>query len=961
MSGNTRQKAEGGKRRADQRRQRRGSLLPAVLTAFIFHLSFFIFPSSAAQQALAPADVLPVDPAVRIGTLPNGLRYYLRQNGRPEKRVALRLVVNAGSLDEADDQQGLAHVLEHMAFNGSAHFKPGELIAYFESTGTRLGPHVNAYTSFTETVYMLQLPTDQEGLVDKGLVTLADFAGRLTLDPKEIDKERGVVLEEWRLGLGAGSRIRDKQIPVLYHGSRYASRLPIGKPEVLKTFTPERLRAFYDTYYRPDRMAVVAVGDLAVDDMERRVREAFGGLRKPSQPVPDRLDDVPLHEEALVSVATDPEAQRSSVTIVRKRPAAPEGRVEDYRRDLVEELAAQIANERFQTLAQKPDAKFLSAGAYGGALNDEVETFNLAAAVSDGGIEAGLAALATEAQRLQQFGFGAPELDRAKKWMLASYERAFAERDKTESASLADEYVRHFLQQEPIPGIAYELQLVRQFLPGIATDEVNARARALLSDGSRVVLAVSPQKPGIAVPSEPQLLQALEKAQRAAVEAWTEAAVRQDLLETKPVPGTVTGRREIPALGVTIVQFSNGVEAWLKPTDFKNDQVLFMLYARGGSSLASPEDYPEASLATFHAMLSGVAGLKPPDLQRVLAGRLASASPFVSLSTHGISGSSTPADLEIALQLLYAQFTAPGDDTEAFALLKRQLGAMVANRERNPMAAFGEKVAEVNSSGHYTAKPLTTATVEALERATMAAFYRERFSNAADFTLFLVGAFQVETVLPHLAQYVGGLPSTGKKASTYRDVGIRFPDTVVRERVQMGKEPKTQTVISFDAQPPLDETEMARLHAAADVLEMSLRDVLREELGQTYTVSVGYSDLRPQTGTGRVQINFGAAPENVAGMIDRVLQEVTRMQGEPASADYVNRARESARRSHETAVKQNNYWLGALQSRHLMDRDPLLLLDVPKRIDSVTPEVVQEMFRKYLRLDRYTVVTLVPK
>ncbi len=928
----------------------------ARVTVFLFGLAISAAPA-VSQRLDQP---VPFDTAVTSGALSNGLRYYIRHNTRPEKRVVLRLAVKAGSLDEADDQQGLAHVLEHMAFNGTTNFKPGELVKYFESAGTRLGPHVNAYTSFAETVYMLELPTEQDGLVAKGLVALADFAGGMTLDSGEIDQERGVVLEEWRLGLGAGSRIRDKQIPVLYHQSRYAQRLPIGKPEILKTFKPERLRAFYRQHYRPDRMAVVAVGDIDVAAMEKMVRETFSALKNPSQPLGTRDDAVPLHAETLVSVATDPEAQRSSVSVVRKRAADPDGRVVDYRRDLVESLVEQMVNERFQDMAQKPDAKFLGAGAFGDSLSPNADAFHLRAGVTDGGIEAGLTALATEAQRLRQHGFGAPELERAKKWMLASYERAFAERDKTESGSFAGEYVRHFLDGEPSPGIEYEVKAVREFLPGITVEETSAAIRRLLGDGSRVLLAVSPQKPDLQVPTEAQLHAALAAGERVAVTAWTESETRKSLLETPPAPGAVKARREIPELGVTVVTFSNGVDAWLKPTDFKNDQVLFTMYAKGGSSLAPPERFTEALLSTSHVMLSGVAGLRATEIPRVLAGRLAQALPFVSLNTHGISGSSTPAELETALQLLYAEFTAPGDDSDAFGLLKKQLEAAVANRERNPMAVFGERLAQLNSSNHYTSQPVTSERVARLDRDAMVRFYRERFSSAADFTLFVVGAFKIDDVLPLLARYVGGLPSGGRRASTFKDLGIRFPTGVHREKVEKGREPKTQTILTFYADPPVDELEMVKLQAATDVLELSLRDLLREQLGQTYTVSAGYSDLRPQAGTGRVTVSFGAAPENADAMIDRILQKVKRMQREPASEDYVNRTKESSRRAREVSEKQNNYWLGGLQSHHVMERDPLLMLKADERIAQVTPAVVQEMFRKYFPLDRYTVVTLVP-
>jgi zinc protease len=358
--------------------------------------------------------------------------------------------------------------------------------------------------------------------------------------------------------------------------------------------------------------------------------------------------------------------------------------------------------------------------------------------------------------------------------------------------------------------------------------------------------------------------------------------------------------------------------------------------------------------------MSGVAGLRMTDLPKVLAGRIASARPFVSLSTHGVSGSASPAELETALQLLYAYFTAPGDDADAFALLKKQLDAAVRNRDTSPNAAFSERLAQVNTSGHYTAEPLTSGRVAKLDRQAMASFYRERFSNAADFTIFVVGAFAVDTAVPLLAQYVGSLPSTGKRMAEFKDVGIEFPDAVKREVVEKGSEPKSQTVVSFFANPPASEVETLRVSAAADVLEIALRDILREELGQTYSVGAGFVESRPQSGTGRVVVSFGAAPENVDRMIVRVLDEVRRLKDDGPSEDLTNRAKTSALQAHEVAVEQNNFWLSALQSRHMLRRDPLQILSATERINALTPALLHEAFKTYFPLDRYTTVSLVP-
>ena len=914
-------------------------------------------PAQAVNLQLA----LPFDAIVKTGTLPNGLKYYVRQNSRPASRLVLRLAVRTGSLDEADDQQGLAHVLEHMAFNGSTNFKPGELISYFESIGARLGPHVNAQTGFEDTIYMLDLPTDKPAIIEKGLTAFADFAGGLTLDPKEIDKERGVVIEEWRGGLGAGSRIRDKQIPVLFYQSRYAERLPIGKPEVLKTFPPARLRAFYDAYYRPSNMAVVLVGDLDAAKLEGMVKAAFGGLAARGAAPAARKVTVPLHKDTLVSIVTDSEITQSSVSLISKRERGPSSRVADYRRSLVQRFFEQMLNDRLDELTRRADAKFLGAGIGGGGLSPDVETVSLGVNVQSGGIAEGLAAVALEAKRAREFGFSEAELDRAKKWMAAYYERAYSEREKTESGSFAQEYLNHFLEGEPSPGIAFEYALVQQLLPGITVAEVTALGKTLLANDSRVILATSPQKADIKVPSEAELTRALAAVESTAVTPWKEVTPTRELIETKPEPAAIASTRMVDEVGLTIVRFANGVEAWLKPTDFKNDQVVFALQAKGGTSLAAPADYFHASLASAYVNLSGAAGLKALDLQKLLAGKIAGATPFASLSTHGFNGSAAPAQLETGLQLLYARFTQPGDDPEAFDLLKRQLNSFVANRLDNPETVFGDALEAVNTSKHYTATPPTVERVNALDRAKMMTFYRERFASAADFTFFMVGAFKVDEALPLLARYVGGLPSSGKSSSDFKDVGITFPAATERVKVEQGREPKSETVISFFADPPgNDPMEQERALAATDVLEIALRDILREELGQTYTVAVDLSQGLPQRGGGHVEVSFGAAPENIEKMSARVLQEVQRLQKDGPAEDLVNRAKETARRNYETQLRQNDYWLRRFQAVQMWGQEPGMIAHRLDRINAITPASVQDAFNKYFPADRMTVVTLAP-
>ncbi|MGE0041096.1 MAG: M16 family metallopeptidase [Vicinamibacterales bacterium] len=916
---------------------------------------------AAQAPPLAPTAPLPTDTAVHTGTLPNGLRYFIRRNGRPANRVSLRLAVNAGSIEEEATQRGLAHFLEHMAFNGSENFAPGELVKFLESIGARFGPHVNAYTSFDETVYMLDVPSDREGYVDRGLLALHDFAGGMALAPEEIEKERGVVIEEWRGRLGAGSRLTDKQLPVLFKGSRYADRLPIGEPEILKSFPRERLLDFYRTWYRPDRMAVVVVGDVDPAEVQGLVERRFGGLRNPATPAPEVDRSVPPNAEALYSVATDPEAQGWTVAVAYKRPVEIERTVADYRRSLVQSLVVRMLNLRLQEIARRPDAPFLGASAGGGGLGRTVNLFQIGAGVEEGQLKAGLEAIVLESRRMAQFGFGADELDRARASVLAGYERAYKERDTSESPSYAGEYVRAFLEQEAIPGIEYEYRLASELLPEVTLGEVGAEARRLVHDDNRIVMAVAPEKAGQAAPTEAELAGAFTAALDLPVTPWTDATAGRALVETPPAPGRVTGRREIPAIGTTVLTLSNGVEVWLKPTDFKNDQVLFSAQAPGGVSLASRADFREASLATSLVGLGGLGDFSPVDLNKMLAGKIASASPTIGSYTQGLAGQATPKDLETALQLAYLAFTAPNMSDQAADLLKRRLSAMLANQDENPGYVFGERVEQVNTSHHYTADAPTPADIPGLRPGVMRDFYHARFANAADFRFFMVGAFDIDQVTPLIERWIGGLPSTGKATSSFRDMGIEFPRGVVTEDVRKGREPASQTVMSFFADTGLDETEMHRARAAASLVGIRLRDILREELGGTYSVGVSYQNALPQTGYGSMVVQFGSAPENVGKLTAAVIAEVKRLQAEGPTADDVARVKELERRDLETSERQNAYWLGSLQTVALLGWDPAGIARRPERIERLDPDVLHATIRKYFPLDRYTVVTLLPE
>jgi zinc protease len=917
-----------------------------------------VAPPSAAQDLKAP---LPVDSSVRTGTLPNGLKFFIRRNPRPEDRVLLRLAVQAGSVDEAEDQRGLAHVLEHMAFNGTARFKPGELVSYLQSIGARFGPHVNAYTSYDETVYMLDVPTDRPNALQRGMDALSDFAGGMTLDPMEVDKERGVVIEEWRGRLGAGTRTQQPQIEAIFGPtSLYSRRLPIGTPESLRTFTVKRLRDFYTANYRANRMAVIAVGDLDPAEIETMIRQRFAAMPRTGG-APRR--DVPIapHRETRFVTVSDREIQGTTVNVVFKGPFHALETLEDYRRSLVQSLTYQMINGRFAELTRRPDAPFLGASAGSDTFGRTVEAASFGVRVKDGETEKGLAALMTEVARVRQFGFGEAELDRARRGALAQYERTYNERNNTTSDPLAAELLRHYLSREAVPGIERELEYARRFLTSITTAEVSAYAKEVIRDDNRVVLSSAPDREGLAKVTQAQLQSALTAGLTASVTPWSDQMDGKALMAKAPAPGTVKSRREIPEIGVTVLTLSNGVEVWLKPTDYRADQVVFTSYARGGVSTATPEQYLNASLSSSIVGLAGVGGLTPVDLGKLLAGKIGAASAYISTYTHGVTGSATPKDLETALQLAYLHFTAPNRDASALDLMKRRLEASLANQAQSPGAVFGERLRAINTVNHYTSKPIRLEDVGTLDAQAMWSFYAERFSNAANFTFFFVGNFTVDEITPLLNTYLGSLPSKGAPDSKAADVRLQFPASVQRETVTKGQEPRAQTVITFFSDTGLDESQTARVRAAADIVENKLRDILREQLGGTYSVSVGYSDTSPQPGYGTTTVQFGSSPENVEKLNAAVMTEVDRLRREGPTAADLQIVKEADKNDLVQALRQNSYWLNALQASHILGRDAKTIPRRSERTDALTVENVHEAMRKYLPADRYTVVTLMPE
>jgi len=916
--------------------------------------------ASAQQPTGAAAAPLPFDSAVEIGTLSNGMRYYIRENHKPEKRAELRLVVNAGSVLEDEDQRGLAHMVEHMAFRGTKRFAGNQISSYLESVGMRYGPDINAFTSFDETVYMITIPTDTAAIVDKGFEILAEWAHNVAFDPAQIEKERPVVIEEWRLGQGAENRMQNKWFPVLFTGSKYGERIPIGLKSVLETYKPATLRRFYDTWYRPDLMAVVAVGDFDKRQIEGLITRYLGAIPRAISPKARPLSPVPPQAGTLVSINSDKEATRSTIRLLYKQPKRFNTTSATYRQHLVEGLFGSMLNDRFAEITQKPNPPFITAYAGQGDLVRSAEAFSLTAVVADNGIRRGLNALLTEGERVKKFGFLQSELDRARKDTQRGIEQAYAERDKTNSNVYADAYSSAFLESEPSTSIQYDLDAITHLLPGITLAEVNKLAGEWMTDKNRVLATTSPDKAGIVNPAPGELLLAFDAVKGANIAAYSETSLSGQLVDKDPTGGKVVSERQIKEVGITEWTLSNGVRVLLKPTDFNADQITFTSYSPGGASLLSDASFIAASAADLIPTTSGVGKFTVIDLQKFLAGKQVSVFPSIDDLSEGVSGSASQRDVDTMLQLVYLYFTQPRLDTSLVNTFLGRYKGVLANRSASPEAAFSDTLQVTLAQHSVREQPMSAATLDRIDPAKSFDFYKERFADASGFTFVFVGNFSIDSMKPLIAKWLGALPSTGRK-ETWRDTGIRPPKGVVQRVVKKGAEPKARTALIFTGPFEYNRQNRYYLSALAELLNIKLREALRENLGGTYGVSVSPGAARDPLPSYRFTIGFGSAPERLEALTAAALAQIDSVKRFGTTPEYLNKVKEAALRSRETAIKQNGYWVSQIAS---FDQSGWPLAEIPdggKLISALTIADLQRAAVKYLRIDNYVRVSLYPE
>ncbi|UCB47393.1 MAG: insulinase family protein [Spirochaetota bacterium] len=949
----------------------------SILVLLLFGLPLFLYScaSPPVRQELAEIEVdkkalqprsleldaeLPIDPQITIGTLKNGLTYYIRENINPENRAELRLVVNAGSVLEDEDQLGLAHFIEHMAFEGTAHFEKQEIVDYLESIGMRFGPDLNAYTTFDETVYRLQVPTDNPEVLEKAMQILEDWAHNISFEQEEIDKERGVIVEEWRIRRDAETRIRELQYPVLFHDSRYSLRNPIGKMDIIRTFDPDSLKRFYRDWYRPDLMAVIVVGDFDKNVVEKHIHNYFSKIPPPKNPRTHPEFSVPDHTETLFSITTDKELTTSRVSIFIKQPVKKYHTVKDYRTILLDNLFYSMLDARLWELTKTQDPPFIDAYSGTGRFVRSKEFSILGAQVKDNEVEKGLEALLVEIERIKRFGFTESEMVRQKEEILAWVEQLYNERDKRDSERFMFEYTDNYLEGEPIPGIEFEYELFKNYMPGITLDEMNDFAIDTYTEKNRVILISAPEKKDTRLPHQDALSALINTVKTIEISPYIDVISETPLLASLPSPSRILEEKYIEEIGVTEWTLENGVKIVLKPTDFKNDEILFRAFSPGGHSLVSDNDWAAAVTATDIIEEGGIGDFTLTELTKKLSGRLIEVSPWINELFEGMSGSATPEDLETMFQLIYLYFMSPRYDETSFLTVKTRMEESVKNREASPEESFWDTVRVVLEQNHYRAQPWTEETISRMDAEKSYGFYKDRFADAGDFTFFFVGNYDIDSIRPLVEQYLGGLPSSGRIES-WRDLGIDPPDGIVREKVKKGIEQKSMVQIVYNGETEWTLEDAFMLSVMEDVLDIPLRESIREEEGGAYSVWV-FSDLQHFPDEEYyIYIGFGCDPDRAAELTSVLFDEIEKLKAAGPKEINVQKVKEILKRERETSLLTNDFWLGALQSYYIHSLDPVRIMEYDEFVEALNADTLKAAMNRYFNNDRYVQVVLYPE
>lgn len=928
----------------------------------ILHIFFLIFCFAAVAVAQVNLNTpIPTDPNVKIGKLKNGLTYYIRKNEKPAKKVELRLAINAGSILERDDQQGLAHFLEHMAFNGTKNFKKNELVSYLQSIGVSFGADLNAYTSFDETVFILPIPTEKEGNLDKGLLILSDWASEIDLDPTEINKERGVVLEELRLGRGADQRMRDKYFPLLFKDSQYAKRLPIGQKEIISNFDRKAIVDFYEDWYRPDLMAVIAIGDLDIVEMEKKIQETFSVIKAKREIKKRPTFSVPDQKQTLIAVETDKEAAFTSAQVLFKKPKEVAETLTDLRKEMMKSFFNEMLNARLDELRQSPNPPFVFGGAGFSSLIRTKDAYSMFSITDPASIKATLTALLEENKRVREFGFTNSEFIRQKEKYLTNLENSYNERDKTESSNFTDEYIYHFLSGNPIPGVEFRYKFAQEIIPKITLEEVNALAKNTSSEENRVIIVTGAEKEVGVYPTIAEINDLLKKSETAQVKPYAEETSKEPLVGNLPTMAKIKEEKVDKEFGITYWTLSNGAKVALKQTDYQADQILLSSFSAGGTSLVSDDKALSADYVSQVVDEFGLKNLSKVQLEKMLAGKTANVSVNLTNNYEYINGTSTPKDFETLLQLVYLKFTDVNFDKAVFDSFISKQKKFIPNLMANPQFYFDDQVDKIMTQNHP--RVFGIPTVEDLDKVDfeqVKAIYKERFNNASDFTFILVGNFEVEKIKPEILKYLGALPSKNE-TENWKDLGIRPPAGGLKKVIRRGIDERSQVRITFTGLTKFDKQEHRLMSFLGELLTIKLTEVLREEKSGVYDVraSGGIQDIPYERYN--FNISFPSGPENVDSLIEAALAEVEKIKNGQVNEKDLDKVKESRIVKLKEDFKRNQYWATEI-TRSLLRHNKLdSYEEFEARIKAVSKEDIQKVATKYLKKGEHIQIVLLPE
>lgn len=890
------------------------SFLVAAIMAFVM--------PAVAQEQNPMEQPLPIDQQVRYGVLDNGLTYYIRHNETPKNRAEFHIAQRVGSVLEEENQRGLAHFLEHMAFNGTGNFPGKNMLNYLEQNGIKFGVDINAYTALDETVYRVSnVPTTNAGLVDSCLLILHDWACDILLEEEEIDNERGVINEEWRQRNDANWRIMEKVIPVMFEGSQYANRLPIGTMEVVMNFPYQDLRDYYHKWYRPDNQAIIVIGDIDVDKMEARVKELFGGIKMPENPAERIYHEVPNNVEPIYVVGSDKEATTTGVDVYFKHDPLPRqyrGTMIDVVQDYIEGVARIMLNNRYNEIAQKADAPFMYASGYDGkyfGLSATKDAFTLSGQVEEGKVIEGLKGMIREAVRAGRFGFTATEYDRAKADLLSHYENQFNERNTRRNIQYANEYVRHYVDGGYIPGIELEYQLLQGLAPQIPVEAVNQYIAQAITNENIVICVTGPEKEGVTYPTAAEAVAAIKEVQAEEITAYVDEVSNEPLISKELTPGRVVAELEGTIDGTTEWILSNGAKVVLKKTDFKDDEILMTAVSEGGTSLYSAQDAATLKVFPYLYEVGGVGNFSVTNLQKALAGKKANSSLNLNLFSEIVSANCAVKDLETMLQLVHLTFTDIRKDQEVYEVYKGQYQSIYANNASNPKFICSDSLRSTLYGGNELLGMLKAEDFTAASYDRMLEIAKERTANAADFTFNFVGSFDTEVLRALVEKYIATLPSN-KQFDDPKEYKIYAQGQNINHFTLPMENPASSVYVIYTGENKFNTRKSIMMEMFSQIMDIVYTETIREQEGGTYGVGT-QADINYLNDEWMFLFAFDTNVEKQAYLTQRAKEELMKVvENGVREADF-NKVKEYALKQYDNNIRENNYWLQVLSQNAL--------------------------------------------